>query len=157
MWVRAVDGVDFDIRKGEVFCLVGESGCGKTSTGKAILKLVEATEGDILIEMPEEDARAYEELRLRRDHPDARQTFDALRRKYSVTWKETLPWTPPQMILSAGAFLVASFLALFLPSLALGFFAVPFADPWTTIAFCVTIGLILGLIGTLPPTRDWPA
>src|SRR5207244_13223073 len=42
-WAKAVDGISFDIRKGEVLSLVGESGCGKTSTWRAILKLTEAT------------------------------------------------------------------------------------------------------------------
>ena len=39
--VRAVDGVDFTLRKGETYALVGESGCGKTATGLAILRLVD--------------------------------------------------------------------------------------------------------------------
>ena len=38
--VRAVDGIDVTIGKGEIYCLVGESGCGKTTTGKGILQLV---------------------------------------------------------------------------------------------------------------------
>jgi len=151
--VRAVDGVDLDIRRGEVFCLVGESGCGKTSTGKAILKLVEATDGDILLEMPEGEARAYEDVRQRPDDPEARKTLDGLRRKYSVTWKESLPWTVEQALKSAGAFLAAVFLAIVAPSLLLAAVVEPFGDPWSTIGLCVSIGLILGLIGSLPPTR----
>ncbi len=45
--VRAVDDVSFDIQKGEVFGLVGESGCGKTTTGRTIIKLYEPTDGEI--------------------------------------------------------------------------------------------------------------
>lgn len=47
LYVRAVDGVSFDIYKGEVFGLVGESGCGKTTTGRTIIKLYDATDGEI--------------------------------------------------------------------------------------------------------------
>ena len=45
--LKAVDNVSFDIKKGEVFGLVGESGCGKTTTGRTIIKLYEATDGDV--------------------------------------------------------------------------------------------------------------
>ena len=44
---KAVDDVSFDIKKGEVFGLVGESGCGKTTTGRTIIKLYDATSGDV--------------------------------------------------------------------------------------------------------------
>ena len=46
LYVHAVDGVSFNIRKREIFCLVGESGCGKTTTGKALLRLVPIHSGE---------------------------------------------------------------------------------------------------------------
>ena len=47
MTKKAVDNVSFEVRKGEVFGLVGESGCGKTTTGRAIIKLYDATSGNV--------------------------------------------------------------------------------------------------------------
>lgn len=46
-YTKAVDGVSFDIKKGEVFGLVGESGCGKTTTGRSIIKLYDITSGSV--------------------------------------------------------------------------------------------------------------
>lgn len=45
--LKAVDDVSFEIYRGEVFGLVGESGCGKTTTGRSIIKLYDITSGDI--------------------------------------------------------------------------------------------------------------
>lgn len=46
--VRAVDGISFDIYKGETLGLVGESGCGKSTTGRTIIRLYNATDGEVL-------------------------------------------------------------------------------------------------------------
>ena len=45
--LKAVDGINFQVKKGEVFSLVGESGCGKTTTGRSLIGLYEITDGEI--------------------------------------------------------------------------------------------------------------
>src|SRR3974377_1367946 len=48
--VKAVDGVTFDIKRGEALGLVGESGCGKSTTGRAVLQLYRPTAGSVVLD-----------------------------------------------------------------------------------------------------------
>src|SRR5205807_2572027 len=48
--VKAVDGVSFAIEPGETLCLVGESGCGKSTVGKLLMRLIEPTDGTIRLD-----------------------------------------------------------------------------------------------------------
>src|SRR5579859_5313888 len=65
-YVKAVDGVDFTVRRGETLGLVGESGCGKSTTGRAILQLYRPTAGHVYFEGKDLTTMGGEELRRQR-------------------------------------------------------------------------------------------
>ncbi|TVR90577.1 MAG: dipeptide ABC transporter ATP-binding protein [Spirochaetaceae bacterium] len=86
--VKAVDGVSFDIRSGETFALVGESGCGKSTTGRTILRLTGATGGEIRYDG--EDVLAASGDRMRR-----------LRKSMQIVFQDPYSALNPRMTVGA--------------------------------------------------------
>ncbi|MGN7456947.1 ABC transporter ATP-binding protein [Paenibacillus pasadenensis] len=71
--VKAVDGVSFQVRRGESFGIVGESGCGKSTTGRSLLRLLEPTSGRVRFDG--EDVLALKDEALRRKRRDMQMIF----------------------------------------------------------------------------------
>ena len=81
-WVRAVDGISFEVRRGQTLALVGESGCGKTTTAKLVLRLERPTGGKITI-----GGRDIHEL----GGPDLRQFRMQVQAVFQDPWSSLSP------------------------------------------------------------------
>lgn len=84
--VRAVDGVNLSIDKGEIFSVVGESGCGKTTLGKTLLRVIEPTGGEIRFNGTDLSSLSSKEMQAMRKHIQIvyQDPFEALNPKRSV-------------------------------------------------------------------------
>ncbi len=84
--VRAVDGVSFDIREGETLGLVGESGCGKSTTGRAILRLIRPTSGRVFFDGIELTGLSEKDIRALRPRMQMifQDSYSALNPRHSV-------------------------------------------------------------------------
>lgn len=77
-YVRAVDGVDLTVNRGETFAIVGESGCGKSTTGRTILRLEEPTDGEVIFhhsELGKVNVEKADSKTLRRIRPEMQIIF----------------------------------------------------------------------------------
>ena len=67
-FVKAVDDISFDVRVGETFGIVGESGCGKSTMGKSIIRLIEPTDGKIVLDGQDFTALKGNDLKKAREN-----------------------------------------------------------------------------------------
>ena len=113
-YLKAVHDISFDVKKGEVFGLVGESGCGKTTTGRSIIKLYNITSGDIKIDGIRISAGTrwnqkeikYVNMRLNKKlkdlKEDERKKLELLKEEYQKTYSASFNYHILKLLIDSG-------------------------------------------------------
>ena len=105
--VKAVDGVNFHIKKGETFGVVGESGCGKTTLGRCLLRLIEPTEGEIYFKVSERIPGRTESSEPLSGHPQKERSallslkpdeMRRMRRHMQIVFQDPMSSLNPRML-----------------------------------------------------------
>ncbi len=145
--VRAVDGVRLAIRRGGTLALVGESGCGKTTLGRLLLRVIEPTDGDVFYGVPEIEYLRHVDRQRGAAEP-GRGTEDFIE-KFAITRRDRLLEKGHVRSSLLLAVTVAALASLFVPSVLMALAGASFDSPWEILGFGILVGAVAGVAGTL--------
>jgi oligopeptide/dipeptide ABC transporter ATP-binding protein len=151
--VHAVDNVTLSIREGGTVALVGESGCGKTTLGNVLIRLLDPTEGDVFYDVPEKDLLDYE--RAIQDGANNRGSprLKEFRQKYSITWRERIGNSRTYALALLPALAVATLGSLLVSAFIMALVDVAFDNSWGVLGYGLLVGVLAGSLGVLSLRR----
>jgi oligopeptide/dipeptide ABC transporter ATP-binding protein len=147
--VRAVDGVNMAIRQGETLALVGESGCGKTTLGRLLLRVVEPTEGDVFYDVPADEYRRFTDRRVRPSETGGGPASHVFEQRYAITRRDHLIEGGHLQRSLVFSLVAAALASLLIPSFLMAVAGLPFNDPWVVAGFGILGGILAAVVGSL--------